>query len=244
MLADSPAAGTTPEPPESELDAEPAPEGPEADGADGRTPPVCRAPEGVSDAPRSIASVVDLLNRLPRPVTVSCFLQALARPVELYATSGIFSAQPAVGPRSPRIFIFLDPLIMSVVPDGVGRELLELGELESNTRSLKAEIEFPLVDDLGYEAPFERLMYDDRITTCAFCHAAEEPSETIGFTQAFVSDALRPVPSERVALLDLYAEHQACSAEAEPERCEILGAIFENGQVIERQFPSEMATFY
>jgi hypothetical protein len=204
----------------------------------------CVAPEGVPNPPRSILSVIDFLNAMPRPVTIPCFLEALPRPLQLYATRGILSAQPATGARSPRIFVFLDPLAFSIVPDGKGQNLLELGELQSTTRSLKAEIEFPLEEELPRSEPFERLMYNDEITTCAFCHGSEELDPAIEFTDAYVSRALRPVPSEQVALDDLLAEHQVCDPEAEPARCAMFDALFDWGDVVEWYFPEDMETFY
>ena len=89
----------------------------------------CVAPAGTTPSPATIADVVALINAMPKPVTLPCFLAALARPLELYATRSVISAQPAVGRRSPRTFLFLDGLTLSVVPEGVGTRLLEMGEL-------------------------------------------------------------------------------------------------------------------
>jgi hypothetical protein len=215
----------------------------ETSAGDARRVPVCVAPSG-SSPPRSIADVVDRVNALPRPVTLACFLEAMARPLELYASESIFSAQPAVGRRSPRMFFFVDPLIMSIAPDGPGSHLLELGERRSDTRSIKAEIEFPVTSELVPEAPFERLVFEERLTICSGCHAAEQPATDITFTQAFVSQALRPVPRERVSLGEALAESRVCDAEAEPERCAILRAVFSQGDVVDRDFPTAMETFY
>ena len=68
--------------------------------------PRCVAPEGVSTAPQTIAEVVTLLNALPKPLNLPCFVASLARPLSLHAVNSPFSAQPAQGRRSPRIFIF------------------------------------------------------------------------------------------------------------------------------------------
>jgi hypothetical protein len=188
--------------------------------------------------------VVDFLNAMPRPVTIPCFLAALPRPLLLYATRGVLSAQPAVGPRSPRMFVYFAPLTFSIVPEGSGQHLVEFGEFVSDTRTLKAEIEFPVETELSREAPFERLMFSENVTSCAFCHAAEEPAPDIDFTTAFVSDALRPAPFERVPLEDVRAEHASCDPALEPARCAMLDALFAHGEVVEWFFPEELPTFY
>jgi hypothetical protein len=203
----------------------------------------CSVPAGTSNAPHSIAEVTQLLNTLPRPVTLECFLESLARPLALNATFSVFSAQPAVGKRSPRMFVFLDPLIVSVAPEGMGRHLLEFGELRTETRSLKAELEFPIEAELAEGAAFERLHFDDMSTSCSFCHATEERADDITFARAYTSIALRPSPSEHIDLTSVYAEFLACDAELEPERCALLRGLFNNGPVIERAFSAAFRTF-
>jgi hypothetical protein len=46
--------------------------------SDGPVTDRCVAPEGATASPRSIADVVTLLNALPSPVTLPCFLETLA----------------------------------------------------------------------------------------------------------------------------------------------------------------------
>jgi hypothetical protein len=194
--------------------------------------------------PRSVADVVAMLNAMPKPVTLSCFLETLDRPIALQATTSVLSAQPAVGKRSPRLFLFFDPLIVSVVPAGTGRHLLELGERRSDTHSLKAELEFPITEEVQPDAPFARLRYDDRLSTCDFCHADSSPAEELGIPYAFVSQALRPVLRERVAIESLMAEAKACDKATEAERCEMLNALFrEDSPPSEAEFPATYRTF-
>ncbi|HEY8943336.1 MAG TPA: hypothetical protein VIM73_03695 [Polyangiaceae bacterium] len=195
--------------------------------------------------PTTILDVVALVNALPKPVTLSCFLETLARPLDLYATRGIVSAQPARGERSPRLFLFSDPLILTIVPEGVGSHLLEMGELQSETRSLKAELEFPVVSEISEALPFEKVVFelDPEVSNCAFCHADEERVR-VGNVDGFVSQALRPAPVERVALARVLQEVPNCDPAAEPERCAMLNAVFQHGEVRDRDFPAAMATFY
>ena len=71
----------------------------------------------------TIESVIDLTNTLPFPVSVPCLLASLPRPLPLVATNSINSAQPAEGNRSPRVFLLLEHLAISVVPEGRGAPL-------------------------------------------------------------------------------------------------------------------------
>ncbi len=196
------------------------------------------------DSPRSILEAVAQVNALPKPLTLPCFIATLPRPLAVQASQSVFSAQPALGRRSPRMFIFSDPLLMTIVPDGSGSHLLEFGQRHSETSSIKGELEFPVLGALRDEDAFERLIYMDRFTTCSACHAGEVPAEDIAFTKAFVSQALRPASSERVGLAEMLAEARACNVEAEPERCAMLQAVFGAGDVVDHDFPDSVATFY
>ena len=189
-------------------------------------------------------AALQAVNELPRPVTLPCFIESLARPLELNATESFVSAQPAVGPRSPRTFLFVDSLVLSIAFAGIGSHLLELGEgRPGGTRSLKAEIAFPVEGELTQAAPFERIRFIQAFTTCGGCHDDEQPAPDVSFTEAFESRALRPVPDERVPLESLRAEQESCDAVREPERCALLDAVF-SGAVVERDFAPNLATFY
>jgi hypothetical protein len=201
----------------------------------GRMPPM---------SPRSVVEVVEMLNAMPKPVTLPCFLETLKRPLALQATASVFSAQPAVGKRSPRVFVFLSPLIASVAPDGEGRDLLELGEQRSETHSLKAELEFPITAELGPTDPYTSLRYDDRLSTCDFCHADPSPAPEPTYPYALISQAMRPIPRERVAIETLRVEAEACDDESEPERCAMLNALFDAMPPSEAEFPATYRTFF
>lgn len=196
--------------------------------------------------PTSIASIVDTVNALPKPVTLPCFIQHLSGPLTIDATKGDLSLQPAVGRRSPRIFIVLGPLIATIVPQGVGQDLLELGERRGETRSLKAEVLFPVQTQLEHASPYEHVFFDKEkgdVTNCAFCHGAERQAPDITFTRAYESDALRPLHGNRVSLEELRSEWQACNASIEPYRCAVLDALFERESVTFGELPATFATF-
>jgi hypothetical protein len=201
----------------------------------------------VSSAPRSIDEVVALLNALPHPVTLPCFLEALDKPFAVQLTSSVLSQQPSDGVRSPRTFLFFDPLIMSVVPSGKGAHLLELGEQRSDTDSLKAELEFPITLPLTATTPFDRLRFSDDAspTTCGFCHASEEAVEGVAHPFARTSRALRPIPTLRVSVASMVAETAKCDTAAEPERCAMLRVLYDPAHpATEHEFPAGYKTFF
>lgn len=263
-----PSGGSAPAEPQTPGDAAPD----IADAAAG--PPViprdprCVAPEGVSTAPHSIADVVTLLNALPKPVTVPCFVASLARPLSLHAVNSPFSAQPAQGRRSPRIFLFFPGLIMSIVPSGPGAHLLEFGETRPDAQSLKAELEFPIEGQLDEPSPYHRVYFSETLTTCGFCHQNERRDESIGSPLAMISPALRPRPEQRVLLDELAAQVALCDSGAvagapaseipnvptdagadagvtEAERCEMLHAIFDQQPApVEHEFPTTYKIFF
>jgi hypothetical protein len=203
----------------------------------------CRAPAGVSNNPQSISETITLLNSLPKPLSIPCFLESLARPLPMVATFGVLSAQPAMGIRSPRLFLFFGPNRMSIVPDGVGANALEFGEVRPDNRSLKGQIDFPLTGDLPPGAAFEGLMFNDQVTTCGLCHGSEESEPSPFTTHSFVSNALRPAPRNAVSLQSLRHEFEICNRDAEPYRCAMLDSLFSLGPVVDAQFPTDMLTF-
>jgi hypothetical protein len=183
-----------------------------------------------------------MLNESPKPIDLPCALARIPGSLALYATLSTVSLQPSVGARSPRIFLFLDPLIASVVPDGMGRDLLELGERRGDTLSLKGELEFPVTEALAPSAPYDHALFGETITTCAFCHAQEAPAPDITFAHAFESLALRPVASGQVGIDVLRAERDACDSAAEPYRCDMLKALYDRDAVTAADFPLTFAT--
>jgi hypothetical protein len=202
----------------------------------------CRPTAGVSGSPRTVAEVVALANALPHPLTLTCFLESLARPLELHAALSTISLQPAPSPRSPRIFIFTGDVIMSVVPEGTGQSLLEMGQLVEPGRSAKAELRFPVAEALAPDYPFAHVN-DGEGTTCRFCHPGEAPAPELS-PSAFTSGAFSPVYRSRIDVESLRAERRACDEAAEPARCALLGALFDHGEVRGRDFPPGVPTAF
>jgi hypothetical protein len=209
----------------------------------------CRPPAGATGSPRTISEAVRLLNALPKPTSVACFVESLDRPLAVFATSSSFSAQPALSPQSPRVFIQRDQLWLSLVIDGESSYLIEFGEItapaadDPTPRSLKGELQLPLSEAVAPSAPFDRVRYASG-TVCGLCHTNEEPATSLGLASAFTSTAYRPRPETRVSLDALRVEDHDCRWAAEPHRCEMLSAVFQGGEVAEIPFPNSMRTFY
>ena len=129
--------------------------------------------------PRTIDEAIAIINTLPRPVSIARFIASLPRPLNLVATSSSLSAQPAHGRRSPRIFLMTSQLVISIVPAGPGVDLLEFGEWVEGTRTLKAEIEFPVTELLPPDAGYTRVRRGEMLTSCGLCHRGEVEHPTI-----------------------------------------------------------------
>lgn len=197
----------------------------------------CNAPKGTG-SPTTIADVVDLINALPHPVDFECFLESLDRPLGIFATSNVQSAQPAEGKRSPRIFLMIDEFSMSLVPGTGGT--LEVGERdESGTRSVKGEVHFPVESELELEDAFTRITFDSatKQSNCGVCHDSEELSAKYPFPTAFLNTVLIPQPFFAVDVSSIRGEYDACDANKEPERCAMLQGLFGHGEVAQKAFP-------
>jgi hypothetical protein len=199
----------------------------------------CSAPEGLA-LTGDVESLRIWINALPKPTTLACVLESLPRPLRAQAAQSELSAQPSNGAHNPRVFLFHEPLLMTVIASGTGSPLLELSVLESETRSIKAEIHFPVGQELPAAEPYEQALFDDETTGCAFCHADERPVPEITFARAFSSEALKPDPLARVAIDSMLEVAMGCDAVLEPERCQMLSALFARGPVVEHEFPAGM----
>jgi hypothetical protein len=239
--------GPTPDPPVSPPDAAGA-------AGDGLSHPDaaasrCRPGAGASSRPASIAETVRLVNSLPRPVTITCLLESLERPLAAVATYSTISLQPAAGLRSPRVFLLTDPLVLSVVIDGNGRDLLELGQYVTETRTLKGEIAFPASAAVSAGEPYRRIRSDSastgaKGTSCRFCHPSEEPGPEIDGAVGYISGALKPDRRTLVPLDQVRRERQTCDPSIEPDRCAFLRALFDHGEVNEAVFPAAIPTIF
>ncbi len=195
----------------------------------------CRLPDA---SPKTIQQVVDRINALPRPVDIPCVIAGLPRPLAVVASTSVFSAQPAEGRRSPRLFLMLDGLILAVVPDGTGKHLLEFGQLVAPGRTVKAELAFPIDGGVADAAPYERVQMNATQTNCALCHRFESPHDA-GYSSA----GFKPDPGNLVPLSELKQQLAACDFAAEKERCDMLFAVFSFGTTTEGKFPAQFELF-
>jgi hypothetical protein len=177
------------------------------------------------------------------PVTLPCFLRSLDRPLQLLATSSVISAQPARGQDNPRLFIIGPELSLSVVTAGDGMNVLEIGELTAPNRSIKGEVHFPVEAPLALDAPFTRIAQTEERTVCYGCHYPEEPVADYPVGGAFVSIAYRPIPRLEINFDYVQYQFTVCDESANPDRCAMLAALFDQGQVSRGEFPVEMPTF-
>lgn len=194
-------------------------------------PSDCTPPAGVSGAPRDVPQLLELINSLPKPVTVACFLESLERPLEVFMTSSTFSAQPAFF-ESPRTFIFFEPLVISIVPGGTSQNLLEFGERTPDLRSIKGEIEFPVYENVGSELLRSQVQLSREGSICGGCHAAEVRLDTQSYEAAFESVIIVPDPVLEVNIEDFKARTENCDYQYDGTRCAILDALFDHGEVI------------
>lgn len=170
------------------------------------------------------------MESLPAPVDAACVLHGLQRPLQVEATRSQLSLQPGTS-ASPRLFVFSGDLVLSLVPDGPGRDLIELGEVVDATHSVKAELALPIELPLADDALFERIRQGEG-SHCAACHTQERPD--------LASVVLRPQPETLVPLDELEQEARRCGGD--PTRCGVLDALFD-GPVEHHPFDSRFPTF-
>lgn len=120
---------------------------------------------------------------------------------------------------------------------------MEFGQLTGPGRSIKGEIVFPFEGPAEPEAPFAHIQLDGNGTSCGLCHPSEESDHAAGTATAFASRAFRPLDATQVDIEELRAEVEACDAEAEPGRCDLLRELFGNGEVLPFEFPDWVPTF-
>lgn len=201
----------------------------------------CESPSAIQRSPQNIEEVVELINDLPKPVSVACFIASLKRPLYVSMTNNTISAQPANGNQNPRIFIRNGNLFISIVPDGEGAKVIEFSLLTSNQRSIKAELDFPVLTHLSPDAPYTRVRNLNG-TVCAVCHTQEFREEGYSFTDVFSSIAYRPRPLTLVNLESFKNELDACH-DVDSERCKIIEAFLGRGPVINKDFPEDLPVF-
>ncbi|MBV1859280.1 MAG: hypothetical protein KUG77_12770, partial [Nannocystaceae bacterium] len=194
--------------------------------------------------PRSVDQAVSLINALPRPLTLDCFLSALERPLSIVATESTISAQPAVGRENPRLFLMSNELVMSVATSGAGASLLEFGEFVDARTTIKGELKFPILGTapLSAAAPFARIS-GPQGTSCGLCHEDEDLlADSRG--RVYASLALRPSQDEEIELAEVRNAWMNCDAAVEPQRCARLDGVFAYGELEQGHFAESLPTIF
>ncbi len=193
-------------------------------------------------APETVATLISFVNELPKPATIPCLLASLPRPLHVSVSDSALSAQRTEDPRSPRIFVFLGALIVTVLPEGKASALLEIGQLVAERDSLKAELKFPIAGPLQPGDAFDRIL-EAGGTKCGTCHGYERAAPEYG-KNAFVSEAVEPQPETRVPLAVAQELHRTCDPAQEPARCAVWSGVFDYGEVLEAQFPDALEPLF
>lgn len=191
--------------------------------------------------PETVDDVIARINQLPRPATVACFTASLPRPLTVGPTSSRFSAQPAGGPEDPRLFLFTEKIFISIVPGGDAMRLLEVGEMVSPNRSLKAEFKFPFDKTVTRDDGYQHLDFAPAATSCGLCHGMEEVHPAHPLARTSVS--FRPPARTLVSLAKAKTFADACDREQNRERCLIWASVFGFGEVTEGTFPTTFNDF-
>ena len=197
-------------------------------------------------SPSTIVESLAVFDELPEP-TIPCFVASLERPLEVVASRSQLSAQPALDEASPRLFLLRDTMVLTVVLAGSGQHLLEYGEWETPTRTLKAELAFPVEPPIAPEEPFVQVLNDSPNISgiepgCAPCHHDEQPSLALGSVTGYSSTAYRPVPSLLVPLDQVASQRRNCADDDRSERCDLLRAVVDFGAT-QGSFNPDLATF-
>ena len=187
---------------------------------------------------KSVEDAVALINALPKPLSIDCFIANLKIPLKVFAVNNTFSAQPSVSMDSPRIFIISNNLILSVVPAGEGKNLVEFSQIVSSGVSIKAEIEFPISATLPGEAPYSRILSGSFGTTCTSCHKNESRATMVSAGEAYQSNIIAPDLFQRVSQGYLLNQAKVCNNRIDDFRCRLLKTIFIRGAAVDVDFPN------
>lgn len=210
----------------------------EAEEIDEPNPRVCIAPAGLG-SPTSIEQAVELINALPKPTSLPCFLESLDRPLGLAATDSRSSAQPSTGPENPRLFISRAPLIMSVLSEGPGADKLEFAVDVGDGLSTKGELAFPIEAEIPAGEPYAQVRRQTG-TVCGACHLREQHVETVDEVAIFASEALAHPPDTNISPSYVAALAGSCDATLTPERCAMLTAVFGHGETYAEPLPTNL----
>ncbi|MEZ4870680.1 MAG: hypothetical protein R2827_00250 [Bdellovibrionales bacterium] len=186
--------------------------------------------------PTEFQHMIDLINVLPKPLSLECFLANFDPPMNLLAVNSVSSAQPAEGPEQPRILIVRDQFIVTIVPTSNTNPLVEFSRVIGSNRSVKGELQFPISDSIAETAAFDRIrttFNGQPGTSCRFCHKneVEQPDGSIA------SDIVDPLPSQIIKANYMQSILENCDEQSTPNKCRILKAVYGRGPVSDIYWP-------
>lgn len=194
--------------------------------------------------PISIITLTEWLNTLPKPLTIPCVLDLLPRPLRVAATKSELSVQPALGESSPRIFLKLGDVTLTVGLMGDRADAIEVSERVNAIQSAKGELLFPISASISNDQAFREVIRSAGDgSKCAACHFQESAAGGPFPVNAFQSKALRPVARHEVSLDELRSLRDACK-DVDSHRCQVLESLFATGVPENFEFPSSWSTMF
>ena len=202
--------------------------------------PTCTLPAGASNTFTTTLGMMALINAMPKPLSLACFLEVLPNTHQLAGSSSGASVQPAHDVNNPRLFLVIGDMLLGIVPDGPDKDSLEFSMLAGSTESVKGELKFPVTDNLDPVNPFTRIQNSGRPgTTCGLCHVNETDTSAQYGTGSYQSRALRPTAASTISAFELQSQAEKCATDPS-NRCRIWRAAYITGKTGLYTFPADM----
>ncbi len=183
--------------------------------------------------PTTFEGVIALVNKLPKPVTVNCFLYNYDHPLEIFAVDNQLNAQPSGGPDNPRIFVIKDDFMISVVPLGDGKDNIEFSKIVNEGKSVKGDLHFPIEETIEEDEIFSGIVNETNDgTVCRLCHGQESLYSGLSYS----SNIIAPDENLRITKQDLSEEIKKCRTDAS-SRCAMINYIYSAGEVSDIPWP-------
>jgi hypothetical protein len=166
-----------------------------------------------------------LINALPKPLSIACFIESLEHPLKIQASSSQLSSQPAINAESPRIFIYFGNLTLTIVASDNSDTTIEFGERSAYQMAIRGEIAFPVLNALPTSDAYTTIRNAGG-TRCAFCHDSERAvADDATHQQAYASEVI-PLPAvSNVSIASVIHSAETCDPGKSPRRCATLSAV-------------------
>jgi hypothetical protein len=132
---------------------------------------------------------------------------------------------------------------MSIATSGDPSYLLEFAQYYTSRSSFKGEISFPVLTQLPYSAPFDRVDRGDG-SACRGCHL-EEVQEMVDGENAYRSMAVKPESVNDLNIITFSHQLMGCDLINDvTRRCQIIRALYDQFTPTQATFPTGTPTFY